>query len=210
LNSRRPTLCCQARVSPSRRTALTSHTQPLPTGPRVITPHLSAAAPVSRASVASPFRARPPRPHDVRRPPLSERPGATAPMPCRLKRRRTLTPLSPLHYRPHVALSRPPSPPFSLCRAPSAFKRAGRRPDPLCRPAPSHPSSSTSPPPPSSRDSVHRPRTPKSPPPPQFFRRRTPPSLFPHPPVVRPSQSTAIFHFGAALTTLVLPCSSRS
>jgi hypothetical protein len=92
--------------------------QPLP---RVVAPHMSAAAPRHRAPVvsrcpashvpaASPAHTRPPCPRDVGRPPLSERPGGAAPVSCRLTRRHTPAPPSPLLSCPHVAPSRTPCP----------------------------------------------------------------------------------------------------
>jgi hypothetical protein len=118
--------------------------------------------PCSCVHSASPVRTRPPHSRDVRRLPLSEPPRAATPVPCQLTRRRNPFPPSPLLLLTPRDAKLDPSP-FSLCRALSAFKSVGRRPAPLCRSAPSRPSSSTPPPLPSSLDSVHRPRMPVSP-----------------------------------------------
>jgi hypothetical protein len=73
---------------------LASRTQPLPIRPRVVAPHLSVAVPASRAPAATPVRARPQRPRDVRRLP------SFFPLPCaeRVQKHRRLS-RSPLLLR---------------------------------------------------------------------------------------------------------------
>jgi hypothetical protein len=197
-------------VLASHRAASSSRTQMLPTGPRIIAPHLLAAAHTSRAPTASPIHARPLCPRDVRRPPLFERPRAITPMPCRLTRHHTPAPPSPLVSCPHKAPSRPlppllffPLPCRERSKAPAAVPLPFAAPLPLARAQ----ARRCLPLPPVTQ-STHLGRQNRRSPP-RFSaiecRRRR---FLPTPPTVRPSQSTAIFHFGAALTSLILPYGS--
>jgi hypothetical protein len=88
--------------------------------PASVASHLSAAAPRHARRL--------PCPRDVRCPPLSERPRATAPMPCWLTRRCTPTPPSPLLSYRHAAPSWTPLPFSSPPRRRTAIKR--RHPTP--------------------------------------------------------------------------------
>jgi hypothetical protein len=136
----RAALCYRPHLSLPRRAAplarVHSRTQPPPPGPRVITPHLSAVAPASLAPPPPLFAARPPRPCDVHRLPLSERPGATVPVPCRLRQHRTLAPPSSLLLLPPCgtkpdppALFLPVVPPSRHTKAtPDAIPRFARFP----------------------------------------------------------------------------------
>jgi hypothetical protein len=134
--------------------------------------------------------------------------GPEPPRPCRAGSRGTAPWPLPLRSFScsHAAPSRTPCLPlFFAATRPSVFKSAGRRP--ALRSASSHPRSSTSPPPLSTLDSVCQPQTlglPRSP-----ARFRPPSSPSPLPPG-ETHQSAAISRFGAPLTSLVFPCSSRS
>jgi hypothetical protein len=147
-------------------------------------------------------------PRDVHRPPLSEQPRAAAPMPCWLMQHRTPAPPSPLLSYPHLAPSRPhlpsifPLPRQARSKAPAAVPLPFAALLPLARAQ----ARCRVPRPPMIQSTLLGRQNHCSPP--RFsiverHRRRFLPS-----PMVRPSQSAAIFHFGAALTSVVLPCRS--
>jgi hypothetical protein len=140
---------------PTQSIALTPTPSRCHQAPRVVMPHLSAAAPASRAPVASPAHARPARPSDVRCPPLSEWSGAAAPV---------LAHMAPL---PSPSLSAPLLPPRGTQSDPLPFSSPPRhrtatkrhRPTPsLVSPFSSHKRRCTAPPPPlaSPQCPVHR------------------------------------------------------